>query len=175
MKKSIILFTLLIASCVLIAQTPKIWSKDMANAWYKKQGWLVGADFLPSTAINQLEMWQAETFDTATINRELGWAHNIGMNVMRVYLHDLAWQADPAGFKSRVNTYLTIASKNKIKTLFTVFDDCWNPDPAIGKQPDPKPGIHNSGWVRSPGKNVHDDPSKMGIPGEIRERYSYNV
>jgi len=99
-----------------------------------EQGWLVGADFLPSTAINQLEMWQAETFDTVTINRELGWAHNIGMNVMRVYLHDLAWQADPAGFKGRMNTYLSIASKNKIKTLFTVFDDCWNPDPAIGRQ-----------------------------------------
>ena len=160
MKKGIILFTALIFSCVLIAQMPEIWSKDMANAWYKKQGWLVGADFLPSTAINQLEMWQAETFDTATINRELGWAHNIGMNVMRVYLHDLAWQADPAGFKSRMNTYLRIASKNKIKTLFTIFDDCWNPDPVIGRQPDPKPGIHNSGWVRSPGKSVHDDPSK---------------
>ena len=63
-----------------------IWSKDKANEWYKQQGWLVGADFLPSTAINQLEMWQGETFDAATIDKELGWAANIGMNVMRVYL-----------------------------------------------------------------------------------------
>ena len=162
MRRSAIVFLLFFYSVVSIAQSPKIWSREEANAWYKKQGWLVGADFLPSTAINQLEMWQAETFDTATINRELGWAHTIGMNVMRVYLHDLAWQDDPEGFKKRMNTYLSISSKNKIKTLFTIFDDCWNPDPATGKQPDPKPGIHNSGWVRSPGKSVHDDPSKWG-------------
>jgi len=150
---------LLITSIATIAQS-KIWTKQQANDWYKKQGWLVGADFLPSTAINQLEMWQAETFDSATIDRELGWAHNIGMNVMRVYLHDLAWQEDPEGFKNRMNRYLAISTKNQIKTLFTIFDDCWNPDPAIGKQPDPKPGIHNSGWVRSPSKTVHDDATQ---------------
>ena len=147
---------------VTVFAQSKIWSKEKANAWYKKQPWLVGADFLPSTAINQLEMFQAETFDTATINRELGWAHNIGMNVMRVYLHDLAWQTDASGFKERLNTFLTIAANNKIAILFTFFDDCWNPDPKIGKQPEPKPGIHNSGWVRSPGKDVHHDSTQWG-------------
>ena len=162
MKKAFIIFLTLLSSILLIAQTPKIWSKTQANEWYKQQGWLVGADYLPSNAINQLEMWQTETFDTATNNRELGWAHNIGMNVMRVYLHDLAWQEDPAGFKNRMNTFLAIAAKNKIKILFTIFDDCWNPDPKIGKQPDPKPGIHNSGWVRSPGKDVHNDSTQWG-------------
>jgi len=159
MKRTGIILLLLITSIATIAQS-KIWSKQQANDWYKKQGWLVGADFLPSTAINQLEMWQAETFDSATIDRELGWAHNIGMNVMRVYLHDLAWQEDPEGFKNRMNRYLAISTKNQIKTLFTIFDDCWNPDPVIGKQPDPKPGIHNSGWVRSPSKTVHDDATQ---------------
>jgi len=159
MKRTGIILLLLITSIATIAQS-KIWTKQQANDWYKKQGWLVGADFLPSTAINQLEMWQAETFDSATIDRELGWAHNIGMNVMRVYLHDLAWQEDPEGFKNRMNRYLAISTKNQIKTLFTIFDDCWNPDPAIGKQPDPKAGIHNSGWVRSPSKTVHDDTTQ---------------
>ena len=159
MKRTGIILLLLITSIATIAQS-KIWTKQQANDWYKKQGWLVGADFLPSTAINQLEMWQAETFDSATIDRELSWAHNIGMNVMRVYLHDLAWQEDPEGFKNRMNRYLAISTKNQIKTLFTIFDDCWNPDPVIGKQPDPKPGIHNSGWVRSPSKAVHDDATQ---------------
>jgi len=159
MKRTGIILLLLIISIATIAQS-KIWTKQQANDWYKKQGWLVGADFLPSTAINQLEMWQAETFDSATIDRELSWAHNIGMNVMRVYLHDLAWQEDPEGFKNRMNRYLAISTKNQIKTLFTIFDDCWNPDPVIGKQPDPKPGIHNSGWVRSPSKAVHDDATQ---------------
>jgi hypothetical protein len=161
MKRIIFLSCFLFAITVAMAQSA-IWTKEKANEWYKHQGWLVGSDFLPSTAINQLEMWQAETFDPNTIDRELGWAHNIGMNVMRVYLHDLAWKADPAGFKKRMDQYLGIADKNGIKTLFTIFDDCWNPDAKIGKQPDPKPGIHNSGWVRSPNLVTHNDSTQWG-------------
>ena len=153
---------LLLANCLFLVSFSQsgIWSKEKANEWYKQQGWLVGADFLPSTAINQLEMWQAETFDTATIDKELGWAANIGMNVMRVYLHDLACKADATGFKKRMDTFLSIASKHKIKILFCIFDDCWNPDPKIGKQPDPKTGVHNSGWVRSPSMAVHNDSTQ---------------
>ena len=137
-----------------------IWTVKQANEWYSKHDWLVGADFLPSTAINQLEMWQAETYDPVTIDKELGWAAAIGMNVMRVYLHDLAWKADAIGFKKRMTDFLSIAAKHKIKILFCIFDDCWNPDAKIGKQPEPKPGVHNSGWVRSPNKATHDDSSQ---------------
>jgi hypothetical protein len=133
------------------------WSVEQANTWYTQWGWLRGSDFIPSTAINQLEMWQAETFDTATINRELGYAQSIGLNSMRVYLHHAAWEVDPAGFKDRVHTYLTIADKRGISTLFVFFDDCWNPTYKTGKQPDPKPGIHNSGWVRDPGDLIYED------------------
>ena len=135
----------------------EVWTKQQANDWYSKVGWLRGSDFIPSTAINQLEMWQAETFDTATINRELGWAEDIGFNSMRVYLHHLAWEIDSTGFKDRVGQYLEIADKHNISTLFVLFDDCWNPTYKAGKQPDPKPGIHNSGWVRDPGDVLHQD------------------
>lgn len=141
--------------------TRDVWTKEQAQNWYQQWGWLRGSDFIPSTAINQLEMWQAETFDTATINRELGWAESIGMNSMRVYLHHLAWEKDPQGFKDRVNTYLAIADKHKISTLFVIFDDCWNPRYEAGKQPDPKPGIHNSGWVRDPGDILFEDSTLM--------------
>jgi hypothetical protein len=65
------------------------WSTEQANSWYQEQAWLVGCNFTPSTAINQLEMWQAETFDPETIDRELGWAAELGMNTVRTYLHDL--------------------------------------------------------------------------------------
>jgi hypothetical protein len=155
-------FTLIHILCfqTLHAQQRSVWSKEKAGEWYSRQGWLVGANFLPSTAINQLEMWQTESFDPVTIERELGWARAIGMNVMRVYLHDLAWKADAKGFKDRMNQFLAIADHHKIKILFTIFDDCWNPDAAIGRQPSPKPGIHNSGWVRSPNKATHDDPTQ---------------
>jgi len=100
------------------AQESKIWTAQKANEWYAKQPWLAGANFLPSTAINQLEMWQAETFDTATINRELGWAQTLGMNTMRVFLHNLAWQQDPKGFKKRIDHFLFIAHRHHIKPLF---------------------------------------------------------
>lgn len=133
------------------------WSDEQANEWYKQWGWLRGSDFIPSTAINQLEMWQAETFDTATINRELGWAESIGLNSMRVYLHHAAWEIDHEGFKDRVNQYLTIAHKHGISTIFVFFDDCWNPTYQTGKQPEPKVGIHNSGWIRDPGDLIHQD------------------
>lgn len=139
-----------------------IWTKQEANDWYAKQPWFVGANFLPSTAINQLEMWQKESWDPVTIKRELGWAASIGMNVMRVYLHDLAWKADAAGFKKRIDEFLSICEKHRIKIVFTIFDDCWNPDAAIGTQPAPKPGIHNSGWVRSPNLKVHNDSTQWG-------------
>ena len=129
----------------------KVWGSNKANAWYKQQQWLVGANFLPSTASNQLEMWQAETFDSVTIDRELGWAESLGMNTSRVFLHDLLHQQDSVGFYNRMNTFLNIAKKHRIKPLFVFFDSCWDPFPHLGKQRAPKPFVHNSGWLQSPG------------------------
>ena len=158
---------LLILSTVIVFQLvngrSNIWSAEKANAWYKKQGWLIGCNFLPSSAINQLEMWEAQSFDTATINRELGWAEGIGFNTLRVFLHNLVWENDAEGFKKRINAFLGIASRHHIKPLFVFFDDCWNPEPRYGKQPDPKPGVHNSGWMRSPNMSIHNDPAKWTV------------
>jgi len=146
-----------------MASAQKRWSAEKANEWYARQGWLRGSNFQPSTAINQLEMFQAETFDTATIDRELGWAENLGLNVMRVYLHHLAWAADKAGFKQRLDTYLAISSRHHIKTLFVFFDDCWNDTAWLGKQPEPKTGVHNSGWVRDPGTMIYTHPDTIKV------------
>jgi hypothetical protein len=108
-------------------------------------------------------MWQAETFDQSTIDRELGWAASIGFNTVRTFLHDLAWEADPNGFKQRINCFLDIASRHGIRPMLVIFDDCWNSNPQIGLQPVPKPGIHNSGWVQSPGVDiVNRGPSAWG-------------
>ena len=135
-------------------QPAPVWPAARANAWYAKHQWINGANFTPSTAINQLEMWQVDTFDPKTIDRELGYAEGIGFNAMRVFLHSMAWQQDPKGFKNRVNQYLTIADKHHIQTIFVFLDDCWNPEAKIGKQPEPKLGIHNSGWVQDPGNRI---------------------
>jgi hypothetical protein len=135
------------------------WSAADANAWYAKQRWPVGSNYVPANAINQLEMWQAATFDPARIDRELGWAHDLGMNTMRVFLHDQLWQQDAKGFKKRIDTFLTIAAKHGIKPIFVLFDSCWDPDPVLGPQRPPIPGVHNSGWVQGPG-NAMNDPGQ---------------
>ena len=132
---------------------------ERANEWYARQPWLVGCNFIPSTAVNQLEMWQAGSFDAATIERELGWAGNMGMNVVRVYLHDLAWKTDGTRFKKRVEFFLHLASIHGIRVILVLFDDCWNANPKAGPQPAPTPGVHNSGWLQSPGAASVNDPS----------------
>ncbi len=159
MKKALLFLLFSFFVALSFAQNPRtVWSKEKANEWYSSKGWLRGSDFIPSTAINQLEMWQAETFDPATIDRELGYAESIGLNCMRVFLHHVAWQEDKQGFKDRMNQYLAIANKHGISTMFVFFDDCWNESYHAGTQPQPKTGIHNSGWIRDPGKLYYEEP-----------------
>ena len=149
--KKIIVTTLLLVIALGNLNAQERWNREKAKAWYEQHDWITGANFVPSTAINQLEMWQKDTFDPETIDRELGYAEEIGFNTMRVYLHSLAYKADKEGFKSRMEEYLKIANSHNIKTMFVLFDDVWDANPKIGKQPEPKPGTHNSGWVQDPG------------------------
>lgn len=137
-----------------------IWTKEQANDWYAKQPWLVGCNFIPSTAINELEMWQEATFDTATIDKELALAASLGINTVRVYLHDLLFQQDSAGFLKRMDTFLQIAKRHNIKPLFVLFDSCWDPFPKLGQQRAPTPHVHNSGWVQSPGLEALKDSTQ---------------
>jgi endo-1,4-beta-mannosidase len=167
-KKMYGLFFLLLVTTAMQAQKIKkqagnvpvpgtVWSAEKANAWYAQHKWLTGANYIPANAINQLEMWQADTFDPATIDKELGWAESIGFNTMRVFLHSVAWAQDPEGFKKRVDQFLSIAAKHHIEPMFVFFDDCWNKVPKAGKQPEVKTGIHNSGWVQDPGQPASAD------------------
>jgi hypothetical protein len=140
--------------------SPGRWTREAAHRWYAELPWLVGCNFTPSYAINQLEFWQAETFDPAAVSRELGWAAALGMNAVRVYLHDLLWHQDPHGFTARIEAYLAIAASHGIRTMLVLFDSCWDPNPALGPQRDPTPGVHNSGWVQSPGVPALSDPAQ---------------
>ena len=138
---------------------PARWTPEQANQWYAKQPWPVGANFIPSDAINELEMFQAATFNPALNDRELGMAESIGMNTMRVFLQDQLWQQDSAGFLKRLDAFLELAAKHHIRPLLVLFDSCWEQDPHPGPQHPPIPGVHNSGWVQSPGKARLMDPS----------------
>jgi hypothetical protein len=134
---------------------PAPWLAEKAMAWYEKQPWLVGCNFLPSTAVNDVEMWQQETFDPATTDRELGWAQDLGFNSVRVFLNYVVWKADAAGFKKRFGEFLAIADRHGISAMPIFFDDCAfaGKEPKVGPQADPVPGVHNSGWVPSPGRS----------------------
>jgi hypothetical protein len=163
MKRTWHVGLLLICSLITLApmQVPTArWPETKANEWYARQPWLVGGNYIPATAINELEMWQAETFDPKTIDKELGWAEGLGMTTMRVFLHDLAWQQDAAGYQKRINQFLDIAARHRIRPMFVLFDSCWDPDPKPGRQRDPKPGVHNSGWLQSPGARALQEPKE---------------
>src|SRR5580704_1465541 len=157
MRRTIVVAILLF---VTIAAAAQQWPVKRANDWYSQQPWLVGSNFIPSTAINQLEMWQADTFDPTTIDRELGYAEGLGMNTMRVFLHNLLWQQDPQGFLQRLDQFLQIADKHHIRIAFVIFDSVWDPYPKLGKQREPRPHVHNSGWVQSPGADMLQNPSR---------------
>ena len=154
----------LLAGSVLLtghcAEARERWSPTQAAVWYERQPWWVGSNYTPATAINQLEMWQAETFDPVTIDREFGWAQTLGMNAMRVFLHNLLWEQDPKGFTKRLDAFLAIAERHKIKPLLVLFDSCWDPEPRLGPQHPPIPGVHNSGWVQAPGRARLEDVSQ---------------
>ena len=145
------------------AQGQQQWPAKKAQDWYAKQPWLVGANFLPSNAINELEMWQAETWSPELIDKELGWAKGLGMTTRRVFLHDLAYRNDPAGFKKRLDAFLRISAKHGIRPMLVLFDSCWDPYPKSGKQHEPKQGLHNSGWVQSPGREILEDHAKWTL------------
>ncbi|MCP5537363.1 MAG: cellulase family glycosylhydrolase [Akkermansiaceae bacterium] len=160
-----------------VEQVPGRWPAQKARAWYDAQPWLVGCNYIPATAINQLEMWQADTFDMETMTRELGWAKDLGFNTLRVYLHDLVWKQDAAGLYQRIDRFLTLCDNNGIKVLFVFFDDCHRPDPVAGVQPPCVKSFHNSGWAKSPARELlmryHDGKAsaeeKAYLKGYVQE------
>ena len=156
---------LMVAGGAALSTTPRAnsarrerWSVERANSWYRAQRRLVGANYIPSNAVNQLEMFQPETYSPQRIDVELGMARQLGFNTMRVFLHDLLWAQDRHGFLRRLTQFVNIAAGHAIKPLFVLFDSCWDPRPTPGPQRAPVPGVHNSGWVQSPGAERLGDP-----------------
>jgi hypothetical protein len=162
-----LLLALFAVSNVLAGQDAKTvpgrWTADKAKAWAAAEPWALGCNYIPRTAVNTLEMWQAATFDPAIIDEELGWAEDLGLNAVRVFLHYLLWEQDPGGYLERLERFLEIADRHHIGTMFVLFDDCWSPKFDLGPQPAPRPGVHNSGWVQCPGPALLESPGRWGI------------
>ncbi|MGV0043154.1 cellulase family glycosylhydrolase [Mycobacterium colombiense] len=169
-RRTALKLPLLLAAGAAVARVPRAsaeeagrWSPERANRWYQAQGWLVGANYIPANAINQLEMFQPDTFDPRRIDTELGWAQFYGHNTARVFLHDQLWAADQRGFQTRLGQFVDIAARHRIKPLFVFFDSCWDPQPRAGRQRAPRPGVHNSGWAQSPGAERLGDPRYVPV------------
>ena len=177
---------LMLLSCLVVllpmilsasSRASERWTTQQANEWYSHKPWLVGCNYIPSSAINELEMWQADTFDPTTIDRELGWAEGLGFNSIRVFLHNIPWNEDSAGFTDRIDKFLTIANHHHIGVVFVMLDSCWDPFPKPGKQHEPRPHVHNSGWVQCPGLEILEDPARhaelkpyiQGVIGHFRD------
>ncbi|BBZ29264.1 hypothetical protein MMAD_35590 [Mycolicibacterium madagascariense] len=163
-RRTALKLPLVLAAGAALAQLPLAsadtgrWSAERANSWYQQQGWLVGANYIPANAINQIEMFQQGTYDPSRIDAELASARVVGFNSVRVFLHDLLWAQDSGAFQRRLNQFVGIAASHGIKPLFVLFDSCWDPHPKLGPQHAPVVGVHNSGWVQSPGADRIDDP-----------------
>jgi hypothetical protein len=136
------------------------WSISRAQDWFDKNGWVVGCNYIPGNAINQLEMWQEADFSPELIDKELGMAASLGFNTIRVFLHNLLWQQNAEAYLNRIDLFLSIAHKHGVKTMLVLFDSVWDPFPKLGKQPEPKINVHNSGWVQCPGYDILNDPSR---------------
>jgi len=178
MKKNLCRIVLLtFGTSLFAAGAADRWPAEKAQAWAAQKGWRVGCNFVPSTAINQLEMFQAETFDAATIDRELGWAESLGFNSVRVYLHHALWAQDAPGFLQRLEKFLALTDRHHISVMFVLFDSCWDPAFHLGPQRAPKPHVHNSGWVQTPGAEILKIPAQfeplkayvLGVVGHFRD------
>jgi hypothetical protein len=158
--KRLVLVISLFSAAVAVAQTSQ-WPPNFASDWYRHQPWIIGANYIQSNTVNQIEMWQSETFDGDRIDMELAWAEGLGINTLRVSLHELLWEHDSGGLQNRMRKLLAIADKHKMKVIFVLFDSSGDPYPELGHQRQPKPGVRNSVWVQSPGAKGLIDPKQI--------------
>ena len=135
------------------------WTRDQSADWHASKPWAVGCNYIPCYAVNQLDMWQEETFDADMITEELALARSIGFNTVRVFLHDLLW-TDPDDFLGRLDRFFDIVAGHGLSTIPVFFDGVWNNYAHPGPQPDPLPGVHNSRWVQSPNAKAAVDPTQ---------------
>ena len=150
------------------------WRPLEARRWARRTAWPIGVCYTTSTAVNQLEMWQRATFDPKRVEVELGWAEDLGLNALRVFLHPFLWRSGPRGFTDRIRRFLSIAERHGQRVLPVLLDSCWDPDPRAGPQLSPRPGVCMSRWVQGPGRATLEDPTEHGlieeyVRGVVRE------
>eukprot|EP00947_MAST-08B_sp_MAST-8B-sp1_P003672 g3672.t1 len=116
MRLIVFLFAAALAAAALIAPaTPS--SPSYTNSWSSVRG----VNYVPSYSSNPIETWM--DYDEATIERELGYAHALGLNAIRVFLHMFPWAADRQAFLSKVEHLVAASSKRGLQPLLVLLDD----------------------------------------------------
>jgi hypothetical protein len=158
--KRLVLIISLFGSAAAMAQSPQ-WTPAAAADWYSRQPWIVGSNYIQSNTVNQLEMWQQDTFDMDRIDLELGWAESLGLNTLRVSLDNMVWEQSAGSFHRRIDKLLNLVEKHKMRVIFVLFDSVGDPYPELGRQHQPKPGVRDSLWMQSPGAKGLTDPKEL--------------
>ncbi|MCP4377215.1 MAG: cellulase family glycosylhydrolase [bacterium] len=169
----VLLLLSVVTLCFSEAEARDRWTTQEAWDWYDAQPWMVGANWLPSYAVNPIEVWQADTlvpaantFDLDHIKGEFDIAQNTGMNTLRIFMSYEVWKADRNNYMTRVEQVVDAADKRGIKPMFVLWCDV-NFDqpnqPTLGEQAAPETGKILSRWTGIGQDAVRDNPGNWEL------------
>jgi len=102
-----------------------------------------GANYVPSYAKNDVAIWM--DYDLVVIDRELGYAERLKLNTVRVFLNQAVYEHNPKQFLERLENFLSLCDKHKIRAMPVLFDSCFDPQVVDLKD------YREKTWIPSPG------------------------
>ena len=110
----------------------------------------VGANYTPAYAVSAVHFWH--DFRPDVVEKELAAAKKYyGITTVRVYLHNIPYDAEKEKFLDRIEQFLVICDRHGIKPGFTFFDDChWHEGIFLEEPTEPIKGYHNGRWAACP-------------------------
>jgi hypothetical protein len=127
---------------------------------YDTSKW-VGANYTPAYCVNQVQMWHEFRGDVIDVELAAAKKH-FGITTLRVYLHNLVYDAEADKMLERMDKFLSICKKHDIRPGFVFFDDCHRKSGIVlTPQKPPVDGYHNGRWAACP-QNRHRKPENMG-------------
>ena len=98
------------------------WSKEKANEWYKKQGWLRGCNFIGSDCTNRLDMWQSYKSEEklVTADKELALCDKIGFNTVRLWMNFDVYYKEKNSYMDILEKYISLCDKHHQKVMIVL-------------------------------------------------------
>lgn len=141
--KKLIMAVAALSAAELFAARTAPWTKEKAWDWYNDQPWIRGCNYMPASAANRVDQWQALGSEARfeEMDRELALAESIGFNAVRLILAEEGfgvWVHDHDGFLARFERALGVCAKHKIRAIIVLGNDCSRPK-QLWKLPEPGP------------------------------------